>query len=225
MRRMKKLISALLSLVLLLTLPVSATAADVDSVDSFQDAQDFVGEGGYSWCHDEFQLLVDNQIIFGDGHRLAPGRKLTRAEFVALMLRLGVQSGILDETAIQSGGESVFKDVPAGSWCENDINWAAENGLVYGVGNLRFNPNGYVTFQEMMTFLYRFVQKYKVDLGDPVRFIDYEHVTPWALPAIQYFDQRQMWQGYPRPFFAKEDATRADAVFLIAKTAQRGNLL
>ncbi len=223
---MKKITSVLLSFILLLTLPVSTLAANRDSVESFQDSQDLVGEGQYSWCYDEFQTLIQNKVIFGDGARLYPGRRLTRAEFVSMMLRLGVQSGILNEAELVPSGKQIFKDVRPDSWYGKNVNWAAENQLAYGVSPGRFNPDGYVTFQEMETFLYRFLQKYGVDLGSPDRYIDYIDVSPWALEAVAYFGQRQMWAGRPQPFqSSRECVTRADAVFLLARTTQRGNLL
>lgn len=223
--KIKRLLAVCLAVVMLIS-PTTLAAASRDSVESFQDGRELVGEGAYSWCYDEFQTLIQNKVIFGDGARLYPGRRLTRAEFVSMMLRLGVQSGILNEAELVPSGKQIFKDVRPGSWYGKNVNWAAENQLAYGVSQDRFNPDGYVTFQEMETFLYRFLQKYGVDLGSPDRYIDYIDVSPWALEAVAYFGQRQMWVARPEPFqSSRECVTRADAVFLLARTAQWGNLL
>lgn len=225
MRKGKRLLCLLLSLLLLFPMSTSALAADFSSVEDFQDSQDFIGEGPYSWCYSEFQTLIQNKVIFGDGTNLLPGRKLSRAEFLAMMLRLGVQSGILDQAAITPSGKGHFVDVRPESWYWKSVNWAAENGLAYGVSADRFDPNGTVTFQEMECFLYRFVEKYHVDLGEPTRFVDYVDIAPWAMRPVQFFGERQIWRDYPDLFSHKDFAARADAVFLIARAAQIGNLL
>ncbi len=49
----------------------------------------------------------------------------------------------------------VFNDVQSGSWYENSVAYMVDRGLMNGVGNGRFNPEGNVTRAMLVTILYR----------------------------------------------------------------------
>ncbi len=221
MRKMKRFISLLLVLGLLFTASIPAFAA---SVEDYEDSGAFTDEGEYAWYYDSFMLLIKNEIVNGNEGYLYPSHQLTRAEFVTLMYRLGLRSGIVEESE-GAQASSDFKDVNQNRWYAKGINWAAQKGIALGVSKDRFNPKRAVTFQEMETFLFRFLTKYEVDMGLPTVFIDYEGVSDWALQAVQYFGGRRFWEGYPHKIHLKSYATRADAVYLLAKAAQVGKLL
>ncbi len=48
-----------------------------------------------------------------------------------------------------------FSDVEKGSWYDSSVSFMVEKGLMYGVGNGRFNPTGDVTRAMLVTILYR----------------------------------------------------------------------
>ena len=49
-----------------------------------------------------------------------------------------------------------FSDVPAyGNWAHDGIDYCVENGLMNGIGNGRFDPNGTVSRAQLVTILYR----------------------------------------------------------------------
>lgn len=52
-------------------------------------------------------------------------------------------------------GPVVFTDVPADAWYAEAVNALAEGGLVQGVGDGKFDPNGEVTYGELATVLCR----------------------------------------------------------------------
>jgi len=47
----------------------------------------------------------------------------------------------------------IFTDVPSGQWGAAEINWVCTHGLMEGVGNGLFNPNGTVSRQQMWMVL------------------------------------------------------------------------
>ena len=49
----------------------------------------------------------------------------------------------------------VFVDVATGSYYENAVDWAVENGITTGVSANRFDPNGVCTRAQAVTFLWR----------------------------------------------------------------------
>ena len=48
-----------------------------------------------------------------------------------------------------------FSDIPSGAWYENDVNTLVDKGIIEGVGNNKFNPNGSLTRAECMVMLSR----------------------------------------------------------------------
>ena len=51
--------------------------------------------------------------------------------------------------------ENPFTDVAAGSFYENAVLWALENGVTTGASDTTFNPNGQCLRAQVVTFLYR----------------------------------------------------------------------
>lgn len=49
-----------------------------------------------------------------------------------------------------------FSDVANGQWFTNAIIWAADKGVVSGVGGGKFNPNGNITREQIATIMYRY---------------------------------------------------------------------
>ena len=59
---------------------------------------------------------------------------------------------------MKAGGNSqtgVFVDVPSGSYYEEAVNWAVENGITKGTDATHFSPNGICTRAQAVTFLWR----------------------------------------------------------------------
>ena len=64
-----------------------------------------------------------------------------------------------------AAGTSTFSDVPASHTCYEDIQWAADNGIVNGY-NGKFNPDGKITVEQYCTMLSRSVPENEQDTGD-----------------------------------------------------------
>lgn len=76
----------------------------------------------------------------------SPEEQLTRAHLCVMLAR------VLNVTSM---GSNRFSDVSAGAWYAGGVNAMAELGLVDGVGNGRFNPDGTLTQEEFLTILGR----------------------------------------------------------------------
>lgn len=75
-------------------------------------------------------------------------------------------------------GSSKFSDVADGAWYAKPVIWAAENGVVNGVGNGKFAPNDPVTREQLVAMLYRYAEKPEVsnaltDFADANKISDY----------------------------------------------------
>ena len=51
--------------------------------------------------------------------------------------------------------KTFFDDVPSGSYYEDAVRWAVENGITNGTGAATFGPNGVCTRAQIVTFLWR----------------------------------------------------------------------
>lgn len=58
-----------------------------------------------------------------------------------------------------------FSDVPTDHWAGTEISWALENGVMNGVGDGKFNPNGTVTRQQLWMTLARMAGEAPADMA------------------------------------------------------------
>ena len=166
---MKRWVSAVLALVILLSvLPVAGASG-------FSD----VAAG--SWYYDAVQYAVDNGLMNGVGSgRFEPDTRMSRAMLVTVLWRY---AGSPEE------GQNAFADVASGQWYEKAVAWAAENGVVTGVGDGKFDPDGNVTREQLSAVLYRYSNSLGMDTSGQEAlsgFPDARKVSTWAAEAISW---------------------------------------
>ena len=92
---------------------------------------------------------VENGYINGrDNGNFDPAAKITRAEIVAILNR------VAENAKAEKAAD--FTDI-ATHWAKDAIAWAAEAGIVNGVGNNMFAPNDNASRQDTVVMLYKFV--------------------------------------------------------------------
>lgn len=110
---------------------------------------------------------------YGDGiiHENDP---LTRAQLATIIYRL------LDDESIAkyNNAQVTFADVAADDWYAPYVKVIQAAGIVNGVGDGKYDPNGKVTWTQIITILTRFVQPQEYTL----QHIQYKG---WATKAIQ----------------------------------------
>lgn len=80
---------------------------------------------------------------------------MTRAMLVTVLWR---SAGSPNE------GTNGFTDVPADQWYTQAVAWAAQNGIVNGVGNNKFDPDAKITREQLAAVLYRYAGKVGMDV-------------------------------------------------------------
>ena len=125
---MKKLLALVLALVMSMSLVTISNAAfkDADSID-YKEAVDVMNAVG---------------VFVGDEKgNFNPKENLTRAQAAKIIsyLLLG------NKTAEGLAGSGKFTDVAKTSWAAGFVDYCAAVGVVNGVGNGQFNPNGSLT--------------------------------------------------------------------------------
>ena len=71
-------------------------------------------------------------------------------QFVTIIVSFLLSIAAIPAASAQSGG-GYFSDVPENAWYAQSVDICYESGLVNGIGNNRFNPNGTMTIAEMLT--------------------------------------------------------------------------
>jgi hypothetical protein len=81
---------------------------------------------------------------------------------------------------------SHFRDIPAGSYYEDAVLWAVENGITTGATSTTFAPNATVSRAQVVTLLYRAEGMPDVgesSFGDVPSGIYYEDAVQWAVSS------------------------------------------
>ena len=106
-----------------------------------------------------------------------------------------------------------FGDVAVDSWYHDAVQWAAENSIVYGIGNSLFAPEKAISRQEMAVMLYRYAEAkgYEIPKNrDMPDFADLEQIDIWAETAAQKLSEAVILSGDGVNFKPKDTATRAE---------------
>ena len=85
------------------------------------------------------------------------------AVLVSAMMITAMIAGLIP-TAL-AAGTLTFSDVPASHTCYEDIQWAADNGIVNGY-NGKFTPDGKITVEQYCTMLSRSIPEDEQDTGN-----------------------------------------------------------
>lgn len=135
-----------------------------------------------NWAHAGLDFCVEHGLIEGTAeNKISPKVTMTRAMLVTVLWR---QSGSPNE-----GVETRFKDVPTNKWYSKAIAWAANNGIVKGVANDRFDPNGNITREQMALILYRYSEKNDCDVSARANLSEYpdqKDISNWAKEAMSW---------------------------------------
>ncbi|MGM9924968.1 MAG: S-layer homology domain-containing protein [Bacillus sp. (in: firmicutes)] len=206
---MKKIISILVSLVLLIALlPVSpASADDVTGITLEKEMRD----------------MIDKGIIQGyaDG-RYAPAEQVNRAQFATFLARA------LNLPA----GKAGFTDVSSNMALSEGIYAAASAGIIKGYSSTTFGPNDLITREQMALMIdksldYLGIEKVKGTLS----FTDEKSiVSSESRLAISYMVGLKIINGYPNvdgkgtSFKPGNKATRAEAAAFISRMLSAKNV-
>ena len=146
-----------------------------------QDSSQFSDVSANAWYTSAVQYAVEHGLMAGVGNnRFGPEEPMTRAMLVTVLWRYAGRP---------EAGKNPFTDVPAEQWYTEAVTWAAENGVVSGVGNGRFAPNGNITREQMASILFRYAKLTGLDTskrGELAGFPDEGQVSSWAREALSW---------------------------------------
>lgn len=169
---MKKISALLLTLIMLFSMILPASAAALPFTDVAAD----------SWYTPYVQYVYDNSLMNGtSGTVFSPDANMTRGMVVTVLYRIAGSPAI-------SGGNP-FTDVAADSWYATPIIWASETGITSGVSATSFAPDSDVTREQLVSFIYRYCNYYHGTgriIGELDEFADASSISDWAKIAMHW---------------------------------------
>lgn len=161
------------------------------------------------WMQEPVEYMAARGMINGVGeNRYAPDRSTTRGEFVTMLMQSL-------EPAAETSKVEQFIDVEAGKYYSNAVLEAKALGLVYGVGEGRFNPHSAISRQEMFAITYRALDKLELLEGygesqDIAAFTDMVDVAGYAEKAVDTLAAYGLINGSNGKLYPKDTASRAE---------------
>ncbi|HEX2945657.1 MAG TPA: Ig-like domain-containing protein [Clostridia bacterium] len=165
----------------------------------------------YGWAEASVEALAVRGILNGMSEtKFTPGKAITRAEFVCLLVRtLGLSSSF----------ESNFSDVDRKAYYYNEIGVARKFGIAQGDGG-RFRPDDRITRQDMMVLTVRALEKSgelkKLDKSDTLtQFSDKKLLSKYAIESAEYAVSAGLIQGSNGRLNPMGYTTRAEAAVIL----------
>lgn len=170
-----------------------------------------------SWYYSAVRFVNDNGLFSGtSATTFAPDMVMTRGMLVTVLHRWA---------GTPESEKSDFTDVAAGSWYAAAVDWAAAEGVVNGVGNGKFDPDGSVTREQIATILYRYAQKTNSGLsakGELGQFKDAASVSSFAVDGMKWAVGNGLISGKDGGILDPVgNATRAEVATIMMRFAEK----
>lgn len=165
------------------------------------------------WFYESVKFVKDRGYMSGVSEsEFAPNSTLTRAMLVTILYRL--------ENSPECGN-SPFTDVENDTWYSKGVAWAAETGIVNGVGNGLFAPNNNITREQIAVILYNYAKTHDLDIShydELVGFEDDAEISEWASDAVHWAVGAKLLSGKGDGVLdPKGNATRAELATILKR--------
>lgn len=185
-------------------------------------AVEFTDVSGH-WAESYIAQAADRQLIQGYDGKYSPNDPMTRSQLVTILWRA--------EGSPEPKGLADFTDLTQ-DWYKKPVAWAQENGVMNGVGEGRFDPEGTVTREQLATVLHRlagspmdamlFTQFYDADYPDS------GEISGFAKQAVYWSIYRQVYCGESslnvgKTLDPKEPASRGQIAVMIVRYLDRNH--
>ena len=193
------------------TLVVSGGSGQKEPEKEEADVVEFSDISGH-WAADYIKQSAEIGLVEGYEGKYRPNDTMTRAEFVTILWRSVGEP--------KPSGKAGFTDLTQ-DWYKDAVAWAEENNVVNGMGDGKFEPNGQVTREQLVTILHRLA-------GSPVgtevmftgiydqQYSDSAQIGDWAKSALY-------WSVY-KGIYCGENAEEIGSTLAPKKPANRAQI-
>ena len=171
-----------------------------------------------SWYYDDVAYVYDTGLMTGlTATAFGPNLSTTRGMIVTILWRME------NEPAAKNG--CPFADVRRGSYYEQAIAWASENGIVTGFDASTFAPDRTITREQLAAILFRFAAYRGMDAvtlrENLSSFQDQAAISAYAVSALNWAVGEGLMQGTGDKLEPTGSATRAQVAAMLRRFIQR----
>lgn len=171
-----------------------------------------------SWYYDDVAYVYDTGLMTGlTVTAFGPKLSTTRGMIVTILWRME------NEPAAKHG--CPFADVRRGSYYEQAIAWASENGIVTGFDASTFAPDRTITREQLAAILFRFAAYRGMDAvtlrENLSSFQDQAAISAYAVSALNWAVGEGLMQGTGDKLEPTGSATRAQVAAMLRRFIQR----
>ncbi|MCD7854330.1 MAG: family 10 glycosylhydrolase [Clostridiales bacterium] len=167
----------------------------------------------YNWAKEAVETLAAQGVVSGVGHNnFAPADNVRRADFLLMLVNvLGLEGEYSDN----------FSDVAESKYYANAVGTAKALGVVSGTGSGKFDPEGYITRQDMMVMTEKALSL-KANLADANlsvldKFADASSVADYAKQSTANLVLINIVSGSKGRLNPQSRTTRAESAVIIYK--------
>lgn len=171
-----------------------------------------------SWYYDDVAYVYDTGLMTGlTATAFGPNLSTTRGMIVTILWRME------NEPVAKHG--CPFADVRRGSYYEQAIAWASENGIVTGFDASTFAPDRAITREQLAAILFRFAAYRGMDAvtlrENLSSFQDQAAISAYAVSALNWAVGEGLMQGTGDKLEPTGNATRAQVAAMLRRFIQR----
>ena len=170
-----------------------------------------------NWAHEGIDFAIERGLVNGTTPTtFSPKKTMTRAMLVTLLWRYE------GEPTAENG--KTFTDVSPKQYYAKAVAWASSEGIVKGMTDTTFQPNGEITREQMAVLFYRYAEWKGVDMtprADISGFPDYSRVSGYAREAFRWANATDLIGGSKQNgvnyLLPKGSATREQVATLLMR--------
>ena len=166
------------------------------------------------WYFDAVKYVYVNGLFKGvTATTFQPNANMTRGMLVTVLYRLAGEPAVV--------GTSEFKDVSSDAYYDQAVRWAKVNGIVTGVTEETFQPDGNITREQMAAILYRYAKYAGMDVSaraDLSSYADAGQISDYAKEAMSWAVAMGLISGRSATTLAPTGcATRAEVATILMR--------
>ena len=171
------------------------------------------------------EALAARGVINGmDETHFAPDNTMTRAEFAAVVVRA---------LGLPPKDGAAFADVPADAWFAGVVGTAQAYGIITGISDTAFNPQGVITREQAAVMVARAAALCGLDVQMDsamarnvlAGFSDYITVSDWAVPQLAFCYHAEILPDDALEILPQQAITRAEIAHMVYRLLGRARLL
>ena len=207
---MKKLVSLILTAIMI----ASVTAFSVSAAETYPFDEPFIDVKKSRWSYEAVSYVSEKGYMDGvGGGKFNPAAPMTRAMVVTVLYRREGEPAVTFK--------NVFSDVKDGKWYSKAVIWASNRGIVNGVSEGIFDPNGKITREQLVTMLHRYCDVKLLDVSkraDLGVFTDKNKIHSYAAESFAWAVGEGLISGMTKDTAApRGNATREQFAMILKR--------